>query len=61
MSHIPHIMSLKQAAHHLGISEQTLKRRILSKKIKAYKDGGCWKIKREWIEEYQQALIQKSS
>lgn len=59
MSNIPHIMSLKQASLQLGISEPTLKRRIYAKQIKAYKDGGYWKIKREWLEEYQNELIQR--
>ncbi|WP_438351554.1 helix-turn-helix domain-containing protein [Paenibacillus sp. FA6] len=59
MQEIPHIMSLKQTAYWLGISEVTLKRRIYAKQIKAYKDGGYWKIKREWLEDYQNALIEK--
>lgn len=59
MHEAPYIMSLKQAALYLGISEPTLKRRIHSKQIKAYKDGGYWKIKREWAEEYQQNLLRK--
>lgn len=59
MEHSPHIMSLKQAALYLGISEPTLKRRIQSKQIKAYKDGGYWKIKREWAEEYQNNLLKQ--
>lgn len=54
------ILSLKQAAEHLGLSEITLKRRIYAKQIKAYKDGGYWKIKREWILEYQNKLIEES-
>lgn len=57
---IPHIMSLKQAAFLLGISEPTMKRRINSKQIKAYKDGGYWKTKREWLLEYQNALLLKT-
>ncbi len=60
MQNIPHIMNLKQAAYQLGISEITLKRRIYAKQIKAYKDGGYWKIKREWLEEYQNALIEQT-
>lgn len=59
MEDFPHIMTLKQAAQFLGLSELTLKRRIYGKQIKAYKDGGYWKIKREWAEEYQNALIKK--
>lgn len=59
MLETPHMMTLKQAAHCLGISEITLKRRIYAKKIKAYKDGGYWKIKREWLEDYQNHLIEQ--
>ncbi|AZS14579.1 helix-turn-helix domain-containing protein [Paenibacillus lutimineralis] len=59
MESIPHIMSLKQTAKFLGISEPTLKRRINAKQIRAYKDGGYWKIKREWVEEYQNNLIKE--
>lgn len=55
----PHIMNLKQAALYLGVSEPTLKRRIHSKLIKAYKDGGYWKIKKEWADEYQNILLGK--
>lgn len=57
---IPFTMSLKEAARRLGISEPTLKRRISEKKIKAYKDGGQWKIKREWIAEYQNELLRNA-
>ncbi|OPG98965.1 hypothetical protein B2I21_07355 [Chryseobacterium mucoviscidosis] len=53
--------SLKQAADQLGISEVTMRRRIKDKKIKAYKDGGVWKIETEWIQEYKEALLEKSS
>ncbi|AIQ61831.1 hypothetical protein PSTEL_00455 [Paenibacillus stellifer] len=60
MEHIPHILTLKQAAYHLGLSEITLKRRIYAKQLKAYKDGGYWKIKREWLDEYQNNLISKT-
>lgn len=57
MMEMEHVMTLKQAARVLGLSEITLKRRIYAKQIKAYKDGGYWKIKREWVEEYQNNLI----
>ncbi|GJM72950.1 hypothetical protein HMSSN036_51660 [Paenibacillus macerans] len=59
MEEFPHIMTLKQAARFLGLSELTLKRRIYANQIKAYKDGGYWKIKREWADEYQNNLINR--
>ncbi|MNC09006.1 Helix-turn-helix domain protein [compost metagenome] len=61
MNEIPHIMSLKQAAVYLGISEPTLKRRIQAREITAYKDGGYWKVKKEWADDYQQSLIRRYS
>ncbi len=60
MESIQQIMSLKQAARLLGLSEITLKRRIYAKQIKAYKDGGYWKIKHDWVNEYQNDLLKKA-
>ncbi|GIP60600.1 excisionase family DNA-binding protein [Paenibacillus woosongensis] len=60
MSELPYILSLKSAAHYLGISEPTLRRRIQAKSIKANKDGGYWKIKRDWLMEYQNALLKEA-
>lgn len=60
MEETSYIMSLKQAVSYLGISAPTMKRRIQTKQIKAYKDGGYWKIKREWVIEYQNGLLKKS-
>lgn len=51
--------TLKQTAEKLSISEPTLRRRIRAKEIKAYKDGGVWKIESEWIDQYQEKLLQK--
>jgi excisionase family DNA binding protein len=57
---IPFILSVKDAAQRLGISTPTLMRRINEKKIKAYKEGGHWKIKREWIAKYQNELLKEA-
>ncbi len=57
---MPYIMPLKEAARYLGLSELTLKRRIYDKKIKAYKDGGYWKLKREWVLKYQNELLKRA-
>ncbi|MEC0234036.1 helix-turn-helix domain-containing protein [Paenibacillus kribbensis] len=57
IAELPAVMSLKRAAQYLGLSVVTLKRRIYEKKLKAYKDGGRWKIRREWISEYENGLI----
>lgn len=50
-------VSVKTAAEFLDVSEITVKRRIRDGKLRAYKDGGYWKIKREWLLEYQNSLM----
>ncbi|WP_397346850.1 helix-turn-helix domain-containing protein [Paenibacillus polymyxa] len=57
LDRLPLVLSLRQAAQYLGLSVVTLKRRIYEKKLKAYKDGGRWKIRREWILEYETNLL----
>ncbi|WDZ57699.1 helix-turn-helix domain-containing protein [Paenibacillus polymyxa] len=57
LERLPPVLSLRQAAQYLGLSVVTLKRRIYEKKLKAYKDGGRWKIRREWILEYETNLL----
>ncbi|KAF6569045.1 excisionase family DNA-binding protein [Paenibacillus sp. EKM206P] len=57
LEQLPPVLSLRQAAQYLGLAEITLKRRIYDKKIRAYKDGWRWKIRREWILEYETNLL----
>ena len=42
----------KEAAEYLRIAEITLKRHLYSGKLKGYKAGRQWRIRKEDIEEY---------
>lgn len=50
-------LDVKAVADYLNVSTITVKRRIKDGKLRAYKDGGYWKIKREWLLEYEERLI----
>ncbi|MEK4239098.1 helix-turn-helix domain-containing protein [Paenibacillus sp. FSL H7-0714] len=45
------------AAAYLNVSKFTVINRIKSGKLKAYKQGKHWKIKREWLLEYEHSLF----
>jgi len=60
ISTLPPTLDVKMAASYLCASTQTIKRRIASGQLRAYKDGGYWKIKREWLLEYEQKMIEKA-
>ncbi|MGN7760489.1 helix-turn-helix domain-containing protein [Paenibacillus sp. 22594] len=44
------------AADYLNISKYTVINRIKAGELKAYKQGKHWKIKREWLLEYEEGL-----
>jgi len=46
------LLTLKEAAEYLNLSEITVKRHLYSGKLKGYKAGRQWRIKQEDIEEY---------
>jgi len=46
------LLSVKETAEYLNISEITVKRHLYSGKLKGYKAGKQWRIKQEDIEEY---------
>ncbi|URJ50689.1 helix-turn-helix domain-containing protein [Paenibacillus polymyxa] len=50
-------LDVVDAADYLLISKYTVINRIKQGKLKAYKQGRHWKIKREWLLEYEQGLI----
>ncbi|PWV97472.1 excisionase family DNA binding protein [Paenibacillus cellulosilyticus] len=54
-------LDVKAVADYLGISAVTVKRRIADGSLKAYKNGGYWKIKREWLIEHERSLIEPVS
>lgn len=43
-------MSIKEAAAALGVTAQTIRNWINTKKIKAHKLGGLWRITEEEVE-----------
>lgn len=45
------------AGQYLNISKYTVINRIKQGKLKAYKQGIYWKIKREWLLEYEESLL----
>ncbi|MEK3788783.1 helix-turn-helix domain-containing protein [Paenibacillus sp. FSL K6-1230] len=47
------------AAEYLNVSKYTVINRIKEGKLKAYKQGRGWRIKSEWLLEYEQQLIEK--
>ncbi len=53
------IMDVKEAAEYLGISAWTVKNRIRTGVLRAYKQGNYWRIKREWLLDYERQLIEK--
>jgi len=46
------LLTVKEVAEYLNISELTVKRHLYSGKLKGYKAGRQWRIKREDLEEY---------
>ncbi|WP_430118439.1 helix-turn-helix domain-containing protein [Paenibacillus solani] len=47
------------AGQYLNVSKYTVINRIKQGKLKAYKQGIHWKIKKEWLLEYEASLIPK--
>ncbi|ASA22347.1 helix-turn-helix domain-containing protein [Paenibacillus donghaensis] len=45
------------AAAYLSVSKYTVINRIKQGELKAYKQGNIWKIKREWLLEYEESLV----
>ncbi|MCF2719247.1 helix-turn-helix domain-containing protein [Paenibacillus sp. UKAQ_18] len=47
------------AANYLNVSKYTVINRIKQGQLKAYKQGRVWKIKREWLLEYENDLLKQ--
>lgn len=50
-------LDVVDAADYLNVSKYTVINRIKAGKLRAYKQGIRWKIKREWLLEYEASLI----
>lgn len=49
-------LDVLDAAAYLNVSKYTVINRIKEGKLKAYKEGIRWRIKRSWLFEYQESL-----
>ncbi|WP_375103798.1 helix-turn-helix domain-containing protein [Paenibacillus sp. RS8] len=52
-------MDVIDVASYLNVSKFTVINRIKAGKLKAYKQGKHWKIKREWLLDYENSLFTK--
>ncbi|WP_438497114.1 helix-turn-helix domain-containing protein [Paenibacillus sp. IHBB 3054] len=50
-------LDVLDAADYLKVSKYTIINRIKEGKLNAYKQGKHWKIKREWLLEYEESLV----
>ncbi|MFC5532263.1 helix-turn-helix domain-containing protein [Cohnella yongneupensis] len=49
-------LDVKDIAAYLKISVYTVKNRLRSGQLRGYKQGGNWRIKREWLLAYERLL-----
>ena len=49
LENLPEIITVKQLAEFLQVSELTIKRAIKSKELEAFKAGRDWRIERESV------------
>jgi excisionase family DNA binding protein len=54
---LPPTLDVIAVAEYLNISTWTVKNRIRSGTLRAYKQGNYWRIKREWLLEYESSLV----
>lgn len=54
-------MDREEAAAYLGISVQTLERRVAKAKIRSYKDGWLRKFRRVDLDEYRARLVEQEA
>ena len=54
-------LDVKDVATHLKVSVWTVKNRLRAGQLKGYKQGIYWRIKREWLLEYEASLIEQSN
>lgn len=50
-------LDVKDVAAYLKVSVFTVKNRLRAGELKGYKQGIYWRIKREWLLEYEASLI----
>lgn len=55
---LPRVLTIKETAEYLRRSPMTIYRRIKSGELRSYKEGQEHRIRREWLLEYEQQLIE---
>lgn len=58
---LPQVMTIKDAAHYLRRCTKTVRTRIKSGQIRSYREGNQFRIRREWLLEYESSLIESKS
>ncbi|WP_254639638.1 helix-turn-helix domain-containing protein [Cohnella sp. GbtcB17] len=53
-------MTVKEVAHYLRRCTKTILTRLESRDLRGYKEGRKWRIRREWLLEYEQRLINRT-
>ncbi len=61
MDSLPPILTVADVAKRHQKSMWTILRRMHTGKLRAYKDGGEWRLKREWLLEYEENMIASSA
>ncbi|MNC73403.1 Helix-turn-helix domain protein [compost metagenome] len=57
MSQLGPTIDVVDAANYLNVSKYTVINRIKQGELRAYKQGKHWKIRREWLLEYEESLF----
>ncbi|BFH70646.1 hypothetical protein J27TS7_57600 [Paenibacillus dendritiformis] len=55
---LPPVLTVKDVAEYLRRSTKTIRRRIDSGEIRSYREGREHRIRREWLLEYEQQLME---
>ncbi|APB77435.2 DNA-binding protein [Paenibacillus polymyxa] len=55
------VLTIKDAASYLQRSTKTIRNRIKAGEIRSYKEGQEHRIRREWLLEYEQSLIESTN
>lgn len=56
-SDLPPVLKLNDVAKRLGRCHKTIRNRLKSGAIRSYKENNAYRIRREWLLEYEESLI----
>ncbi len=57
MDTLPQVLTIKDVSQYLRRSTKTVRDRIKSGEIRSYKEGQAYRIRREWMLEYEARLV----